>query len=132
MEIIKSYMRALSGFNVNIKLLLLRTIIMGLYAGVYGIIFNLYILDLGYRTDFLGLLLSVSLLTSSIVSIPAGILCDRFDRRKLMLVQRFVCRCRRADLHHAFPVRTAPVQRPVRSVQFHKLRVSHAGAGGEL
>lgn len=86
MEIIKSYIRALSSFNVNIKLLLLRTIIMGLYAGVYGIIFNLYILDLGYRTDFLGLLLSVSLLTSSIVSIPAGILCDRFDRRKLMLV----------------------------------------------
>lgn len=86
MEIIKSYIRALSGFNINIKLLLLRTIIMGLYAGIYGIIFNLYILDMGYRTDFLGLLLSVSLLTSSAMSIPAGILCDRFDRRKMMLV----------------------------------------------
>ncbi len=86
MVIIKSYIRALSSFNINIKLLLLRTIIMGLYAGVYGIIFNLYILDLGYRTDFLGLLLSVSLLTSSIMSIPAGVLCDRFDRRKLMLI----------------------------------------------
>jgi MFS family permease len=86
MEIIKSYIRALSSFNVNIKLLLLRTIIMGLYAGIYGIIFNLYILDMGYRADFLGLLLSVSLLTSSVMSIPAGILCDRFDRRKLMLV----------------------------------------------
>ncbi|OPY27440.1 MAG: putative transporter [Methanocella sp. PtaU1.Bin125] len=86
MEIIKSYIRALSGFNGNVRLLLLRTIVMGLYAGIYGIIFNLYILDMGYRADFLGLLLSVTLLTSSAVSIPAGLLCDRFDRRKLMLV----------------------------------------------
>jgi MFS family permease len=71
---------------VNIRLLLLRTVIMGLYTGIYGIIFNLYILDMGFRADFLGLLLSVTLLTSSAVSIPAGVLCDRFDRRKLMIV----------------------------------------------
>jgi MFS family permease len=82
----KNYLRAMAGLNVNVRLLLLRTVIMGLYSGIYGIIFNLYILDMGYRADFLGLLLSVSLLTSSAMSIPAGILCDRFDRRKLMLV----------------------------------------------
>src|SRR5512147_1354976 len=83
---IKNYMRAMAGLNVNVRLLLLRTLIMGLYSGIYGIIFNLYILDMGFRADFLGLLLSVSLLTSSAMSIPAGILCDRFDRRKLMIV----------------------------------------------
>jgi MFS family permease len=86
MGIFKNYLRTLAGLNVNIRLLLMRTVIMGLYAGIYGIIFNLYILDMGFRTDFLGLLLSVSLLTSSAMSIPAGVLCDRFDRRKLMLV----------------------------------------------
>jgi len=84
-DIIKNYLRTLAGLNVNIRLLLLRTVIMGLYSGIYGIIFNLYILDMGFRTDFLGLLLSVSLLTSSAMSIPAGVLCDRCDRRKLML-----------------------------------------------
>ena len=101
MDIIKNYIRALAGLNVNIRLLLLRTIIMGLYSGIYGIIFNLYILDMGYRTDFLGLLLSVSLLTSSAMSIPAGILCDRFDRRKLMLVSSALsvaCRSSRSSL----------------------------------
>jgi MFS family permease len=76
----------MAGLNINIRLLLLRTVIMGLYAGIYGIIFNLYILDMGFRADFLGLLLSVTLLTSSAVSIPAGLLCDRFDRRTLMIV----------------------------------------------
>jgi MFS family permease len=86
MDMIKNYLRTMAGLNVNIRLLLLRTVIMGLYTGIYGIIFNLYILDMGFRTDFLGLLLSVSLLTSSAMSIPAGVLCDRFDRRKLMIV----------------------------------------------
>ncbi len=85
MEILKSYLRTMAGMNVNVRLLLLRTLIMGLYSGIYGIIFNLYILDMGFRADFLGLLLSVTLLTSSAMSIPAGILCDRVDRRKLMI-----------------------------------------------
>jgi Na+/melibiose symporter-like transporter len=86
MEVIKNYLRTMAGLNANIRLLPLRTVIMGLYTGIYGIIFNLYILDMGLRADFLGLLLSVSLLTSSAMSIPAGVLCDRFDRRKLMIV----------------------------------------------
>lgn len=86
MDIIKNYLRALTSFNVNVKLLLLRTLTMGMFAGIYGIIFNVYIMDMGYRADFLGMLLSISLLTSSAMSIPAGILCDHFDRRKLMLV----------------------------------------------
>ena len=77
--------RAFASLNVNVKLLLLRTIVMGLYSGIYGVIFNLYILDMGFRADFVGLLLSVTLLTSSLMSVPAGVLCDRFDRRKLMI-----------------------------------------------
>ena len=72
--------------NINVRMLLLRTVIMGLFSGIYGVIFNLYVLDMGYRADFLGLLLSVTLLTSSAMSIPAGVLCDRLDRRKLMIV----------------------------------------------
>lgn len=84
-DIIADYIRSMAGLNLNIRLLLLRTVIMGLYGGIYGIIFNLYILDMGFRADFLGLLLSVTLLTSSAMSVPAGILCDRFDRRKLMV-----------------------------------------------
>lgn len=89
----RNYMSVLSGFNLNIRLLLLRTVVMGLYGGIYGIIFNLYILEMGYKTDFLGLLLAVSLLASSIMSIPAGVLCDRFDRRKLMLVSSVLSVC---------------------------------------
>ncbi|WP_230740709.1 MFS transporter [Methanooceanicella nereidis] len=68
----------------------MRTFIISLYAGVYGVVFNLYILDLGFREDFLGLLLSVTLLASSLTSIPAGILCDRVGRRRSMVVSSFL------------------------------------------
>ncbi|HMK48388.1 MAG TPA: MFS transporter [Methanocella sp.] len=89
-ELVKNYLHMVAGFNRNVRLLLLRTIIMGLYSGIYGIIFNLYILDMGFHTDFLGLLLAVSLLASSTMSVPAGLLCDRFDRRKLIIASSFL------------------------------------------
>ncbi|HMK48386.1 MAG TPA: MFS transporter [Methanocella sp.] len=82
---ILKYIRSMSGFNRNVRLFLAQIFIMGIYSGIYGIVFNLYVLDIGYRTDFLGLLLSVSLLATSLASVPAGMLCDRFDRKKLIV-----------------------------------------------
>lgn len=81
----KNYASTLKGFNGNIKLLLLRTFIISLYVGIYGIIFNLYILELGYNTDFLGIVLAIHTLATSLAAVPSGILCDRLDRKKLML-----------------------------------------------
>lgn len=83
---IKDYLRTVSGFHVNVKLLLLRSFVVCLYTGIYGLLFNLYILNMGYRADFLGLVLAAHVMASSLMSIPAGILCDRFDKRKLMII----------------------------------------------
>lgn len=70
----------------NVRLFIIRSFILSVYTGIYDVIFNLYILDLGFHEDFLGTMLAVSLLTSSIASVPAGILCDRFNKRKMMLL----------------------------------------------
>ena len=86
MDIIKDYIRIMTGFHMNVKLLMLRTFLISLYTGIYGIIFNLYVLNMGFHADFLGLLLAVNLLASSATSIPAGILCDRFDKKKLLMI----------------------------------------------
>lgn len=85
-NIIKNIAGILSGFNLNIKLFLTRTFILGIYSGIHGVIFNLYILELGYREDFLGLMLSITLLASSLSSIPAGIICDRIGRKRMLVV----------------------------------------------
>lgn len=79
-------MRTIASFNTNVKLLLLRSFIVCLYTGIYGILFNLYILSLGYGADFLGLVLAAQVLASSAMSIPAGILCDRYDKRSLLII----------------------------------------------
>ncbi len=86
MDIIRDYLRTVSGFHPNVKLLLLRSFIVCLYTGIYGILFNLYILNLGYGADFLGLILAAHVLASSVMSVPAGILCDRFDKKHLMII----------------------------------------------
>ena len=85
MSIIIEFIRKMAGFNRNVKLFLAQIFIMGIYSGIYGVVFNLYVLDRGFGMDFLGLLLSVSLLATSLASIPAGMLCDRFDRKKLIV-----------------------------------------------
>ncbi|CAJ35667.1 MFS transporter [Methanocella arvoryzae] len=77
-------------FNRNVKLFLAQVFIMGIYTGIYGIVFNLHILELGFKTDFLGLMLSVSLLAASIASVPAGFLCDRFDHKKILVGSTFL------------------------------------------
>jgi predicted MFS family arabinose efflux permease len=86
----RSYLQKLLGLSTNVKLLLLRTLLMSLFTGIYGIIFNLYVLEIGYPMTFLGLVLSLHVLASSAVSIPAGYLCDRMDRKKLLVYSGFL------------------------------------------
>ncbi|AFC99999.1 Major Facilitator Superfamily [Methanocella conradii HZ254] len=73
-------------FKKNVRLFIMRSFILSVYQGIYDVIFNLYILDLGFREDFLGLVISVNMLASSAAAVPAGVLCDRFDKRKLMAI----------------------------------------------
>ena len=47
--------------------------------GVYTVLMNLYLLRLGYGTEFIGLLNAVGLLTFAISSLPAGILGTRWS-----------------------------------------------------
>jgi MFS family permease len=83
---LRDYVRSICSFNLNVRLFLAQIFVTGIYAGIYSVVFNLYVLNMGFRTDFLGLLISVTLIASSVASIPAGMLCDRFDRKQLLVV----------------------------------------------
>lgn len=87
---LSEYIQSVCRFNSNVRLFLAQIFIVGIYSGIYGVVFNLYVLEKGFGTDFLGLLLSVSLLATSVASIPAGILCDRFNRKKLIVASSFL------------------------------------------
>ena len=59
--------------------------------GLYSVLLNLYLLRLGYGTEFIGLVNAVGLLTFGLASLPAGILGSRMSTTGLMKFGAFTC-----------------------------------------
>ena len=59
--------------------------------GVYTVLLNLYLLRLGYGTEFIGLVNAVGLLTFAFTSLPAGILGSRVSNTWLMKCGAALC-----------------------------------------
>ncbi|MBS3790830.1 MAG: MFS transporter [Candidatus Thermoplasmatota archaeon] len=85
-ERVKSYLNKLTLFNTNARMLLSSTILYSFGYGVYRVLFNLYILELGFSGSFLGNLLAVNFAAAGISSIPAGKVCDAIGRKNSMLI----------------------------------------------
>jgi len=80
------YLRQIQGFSSNARLYLLAACIRGVQFGIFRLIFNLYIVSLGYRQDFLGLLCALDPLVMLLASLPAGVLSDRIGRKRTLLL----------------------------------------------
>ena len=52
--------------------------------GIYAVLLNLYLLRLGYGTEFIGLVNAAGLLTFAAASLPAGILGGRYSNSTMM------------------------------------------------
>ena len=59
--------------------------------GLVSVLLNLYLLRLGYGTEFIGLVNAVGLLTFGLASLPAGILGSRMSTTALMKFGAFTC-----------------------------------------
>ncbi len=59
--------------------------------GLVSVLLNLYLLRLGYGTEFIGLVNAVGLLTFGLASLPAGILGSRMSTTALMKFGAFAC-----------------------------------------
>jgi hypothetical protein len=81
----RDYLVAVRGFSPNARLLLASWTLGAVGSGAVGTLFNLYIIALGFREDFLGLLLFVGALVGGLAALPAGWLSDRFGARPAML-----------------------------------------------
>jgi len=49
------------------------------------VLFNLYLLDLGFREDFIGYMLLLGGLVAGLAAFPAGVICDKIGRKKSLL-----------------------------------------------
>lgn len=79
-------LRKISGFNSNVRLLLVATSLSYLATGIFNVNFNFYILSLGIQADNLGRILSAAPLGHMLVAIPIGFFAERLGFRKAFLM----------------------------------------------
>lgn len=83
---LKDYGNHIRDFKPNARLYLITLVITGATMGVYRLLFNFYILSLGYDEYLIGNLQSVSSLTALIAALPMGYITDKIGRRTSLLL----------------------------------------------
>jgi MFS family permease len=73
-------------FSRNARLYLLNVVIVGAAMGVFRLLFNFYVLSLGYNEALLGSLITVSSLTALLAALPMGYLADFMGRKNSLLI----------------------------------------------
>ena len=83
---IRQYVRAFGEFSRNVRLFLFASSLIGfaVFGGVYPVLFNLFLLRLGYGPEFIGLTRAVTLLSYAVLSPPAGALGARWGAHRAM------------------------------------------------
>lgn len=80
------YVERIKSFSRNSKIFLLSHCFVTVGLGIFGVIFNLYILELGFSTAFLGVLIATELLFSAAFLFPGGAISDRIGRKNTLLI----------------------------------------------
>lgn len=82
----KEYIQNFRGFNRNIRLFLMANLLSQVGMGVFMVMYNLYIQALGYPESVNGQVIAMTSLATAIALIPAGLLSDRYGRKKILLI----------------------------------------------
>ena len=90
MNIARDYLDTLRRFSPGARLYLVASILQGIGFGIFQLFFNFYVLSLGYRRDFLGLLISLPSITTLGVALFTGYVSDRIGRKRAFIGSRLV------------------------------------------
>lgn len=77
---------ATRGYPRNVYLLLLFTLGKGIQLSIGAVTLTLYAYSIGYKQDFVGLLVAVPAIGALLAAIPIGFLADRIPRKPLLLI----------------------------------------------
>ncbi len=83
---VKTYLERIAAFSPNARKYLIGTIIYGSAIGVYQLLFNFYVLSLGYNEAVLGNLVTARSATSLIVALPMGYLANRIGHKRAFIL----------------------------------------------
>ncbi len=85
-NILQTYIRRVGAFSRNARLYLVSAVLTGAALGVYRLLFNFYVLSLGYDENLLGQLITLTSLTALLTAVPLGFLADRLGRKNSLLL----------------------------------------------
>ncbi len=86
MSLFAKYVQAFGRFQRNAQLYLISNALSGVSAGILLVLYNLYLVSLGYKTDFIGLVLFSGTLGAGLAIFPAGLCIDRFGGKIVLIV----------------------------------------------
>lgn len=84
--VVLDYAERVRAFRTSARLYLLHVIIVGAAMGVFRLLFNFYVLSLGFDEALLGSLITTSSMTALITALPAGYLVDILGRKQSLLI----------------------------------------------
>lgn len=73
-------------FRPNARLYLLNVVVTGASMGVFRLLFNFYVLSLGYDEALLGNLVTASSMTALLAALPMGYLADQLGRKRSLIL----------------------------------------------
>lgn len=79
------YVRMFGRFQRNARLYLINSALSGVSLGILLVLYNLYLVSLGYDTGFIGLVLFVATISAAITIFPAGLCIDRFGGKMVLI-----------------------------------------------
>jgi MFS family permease len=85
MQQFKEYLRLFGRFQRNARLFLLQSALVGMVIGAFVLLHPLYLAEIGYTTDRIGLVLFFIPLGMGLAIIPAGLCVDRLSGKAILI-----------------------------------------------
>ena len=85
MSQLTEYFSAFRHFQRNARLYLINNALSYVTVGIILVLYNLYLVALGYRADFIGLVLFIGTLGAGLAIFPAGLCIDRFGGKAILI-----------------------------------------------
>jgi MFS family permease len=86
---VRSYHLQFSKISQNVKIFLLGNAIQGMGLSIYGLLFNLYLKELGFGESAIGGLISTTSLGISLMALPAAFIIEKFHVKHLVVTSLF-------------------------------------------
>lgn len=82
---VRVYLSHFQQLSANVKLFLIGNAFQGLGLSIYGLLFNLYLKELGFGESTIGGLISTTSLGISLIAIPAALIIEKFYVKHLVI-----------------------------------------------